>query len=60
MPSHKAKLLPVIPGIDYMEVVGRATQEAKAETRYPVQRVRLEGGTFILLDSGMRQNDAIN
>jgi hypothetical protein len=27
-------------GFDYMDVVGRATQEAKAETRYPVSKVR--------------------
>jgi len=26
----------VIPDFDYMDVVGRATQEAKAERRYPV------------------------
>ena len=26
----------VMPGFDYMDVVGRAMQEAKAETRHPV------------------------
>ena len=27
-----------MPTFDYMDVVGRATQEAKAESRYPVQK----------------------
>jgi len=29
-------LVPVIPAFDYMDVVGRATQEAKAESQYPL------------------------
>jgi len=38
IPERKESL--VIPGVDYMDVVARATQEAKAETRYPVNKVR--------------------
>ena len=47
----------VMPCFDYRDVVGRATQEAKAETRHPVNNPHptfpLEGEG----DTGIRRND---
>ena len=46
----------VIPGVDYMDVVGRATQEAKAENRYPVKKSALQA-VHLQLDSHIHGND---
>jgi len=44
----------VIPAFDYMDVVGRATQEAKAESRYPV---KLDIFVFLRFDSAFERRD---
>jgi len=43
----KQQLKIVILGFDYMDVVGRATQEAKAETQYPVRKSAFQAVQYI-------------